>query len=69
MYEVQSSPTLLSALGKEREYLLQEEKRQWRDDIELEEKSRMCSFQMCKEMPLQEFGALGLAEVNIRIYI
>lgn len=44
MYVVQSSPTLLSVTGIEREYLLQQKKGGERHDVEPEDKSRVQCF-------------------------
>lgn len=44
MYVVQSSPTLLSVTGKEREYLLQQKEGGERHDVEPEDKSRVQCF-------------------------
>lgn len=44
MYVVQSSPTLLSVTGIEREYLLQQKEGGERHDVEPEDKSRVQRF-------------------------
>lgn len=44
MYVVQSSPTLLSVTGIEREYLLQQKEGGERHDVEPEDKSRVQCF-------------------------